>query len=82
VTLTQGSISCDVAKVLTSNCTTVVPTSVNMGNQNGPALNGNAFYYFFDGSTAANWPTHDPCGQNQGNQLDGVAQPGGAIYVR
>ena len=83
VTLTAGTVSCQIAKVVATKCTTTVPTNVTRFNT-GPSLTrgGTNFYYFFDSSVGANWPTHDPCGQNQTNQLQGVVNPGGAIYVR
>jgi hypothetical protein len=82
VTLTQGSITCEVVNIVVNMCTTTTPNRVTTSNANGPSLNANDFYYFFDGSTTGNWPTHDPCGNNQPNQLTGVADPRGAIYVR
>jgi hypothetical protein len=84
VTLTGGSITCSVERVVVNTCI-LAPYNVGVGgtaNANGPSLNARNFYYYFDGSTAANWPTHDPCGTNSPNQLDGVADPRGAIYVR
>lgn len=84
VTMTQGSVTCQVAKVIANKCTTNAPTQFYSQNT-GPSLNNGGstnFYYFFDGSTGANWPTHDPCGTNQPNQLQGVTDPGGAVYVR
>jgi hypothetical protein len=84
VTLTQGSMSCHVVKAIPSTCTTTAPSALYMDNE-GPDLTAGGLsnkYYYFDGSQGNNWPTHDPCGQNQTNQLNGVAQPGGAVYVR
>src|SRR5262249_13222415 len=84
LTVTAGTITCQLEKVVATACNNVVPNRVSNFNP-GPALtvNGNTnFFYLFDGSTAANWPTHDPCGGNQQRQLTGVANPGGAVYVR
>jgi len=84
VTLTQGSVSCQIAKVVATACTTTVPNTLNTFSA-GPGLTvggGTNNYYFFDGSVGTNWPTHDPCGHNQANQLTGVENPGGAVYVR
>jgi hypothetical protein len=84
VTHTSGSLSCTVVKVVANKCTSTAPNQL-VSSQEGPALvlggSGN-FYYYFDGSQNNNWPTHDPCGQNQTNQLNGVSDPGGAVYVR
>jgi hypothetical protein len=83
VTLTEGSITCDVAKVVTSVCTTSAPVAVAT-TQNGPSVvsTENLFYVFWDASTTGNFPTHDPCGMDNLNHLMGVANPGGQIYLR
>jgi hypothetical protein len=84
VTLTNGSITCSVAKVVTGQCTTNAPNAFTIVS-NGPSLTvggGASFFYFWDASTGGNWPTHDPCGTNMPNQLTGIANPGGQIYVR
>lgn len=85
VTGTAGSITCTVQKVITSLCTTTVPDRVGSYNQDlglwaGPNLLDT--YDFWDGSTAANWPTHDPCGGNGANQKTGVSGPYGSVYLR
>ncbi len=83
----NGTVTCTVAKVVTSTCTTDVPTGINWYST-GPWLQGGAsvtypIFIFYDGSTTAgSWPTHDPCGMNGANQLSGVAVPRGAIYLR
>jgi hypothetical protein len=86
VAMTQGTVTCQVVKVIANRCTTNAPTQFYPQSLNtGPSLNNGGsgnFYYFFDGSTSNDWPTHDPCGQNQTNQLTGVTNPGGAVYVR
>jgi hypothetical protein len=84
VTLTQGAISCQVVKVVAAQCTTTAPNNlVTYGSGVGLLVGGQTNnYYYFDGSTGQFWPTHDPCGGNQARQLTGVADPGGAIYVR
>src|SRR5262249_42941467 len=84
VTLTQGSVSCRVVKVVPNRCTTAAPSHLYRF-ATGPALTSAyyfQFYYFFDGSPGQNWPVHDPCGVTSANQLTGVENPGGAIYVR
>jgi hypothetical protein len=85
VTLTAGSVSCQVVKIVSTLCTTVAPTYFDT-SLSGPALEvgtgvSSAFYYF-DGNTSNYWPTHDPCGSNQANQVPGIPDPGGAIYIR
>ena len=77
----DGSISCKLVKQVSKQCAGVVPRSFNM-HAHGPYLSSNSNYYCFDASTSANWPTHDPCGKNQANQLKGVTNPHGNIFVR
>jgi hypothetical protein len=77
----NGNIDCRINKVVGTACTTEVPTRFRTGGR-GPSLDASNFYYYWDGTTDGNWPTHDPCGTNQSNQLQGVANPKGAIFLR
>ena len=81
VQLKEGSISCKIVKQISNQCAGKVPRSINVDN-NGVYISGDNLYYYFDGNTAGNWPTHDPCGKNQPNQLNQVANPHGNIFVR
>ena len=76
-----GSITCKLVKQVSKQCAGVVPTSF-MSTAWGPVLEASSLYYFFDASTRDFWPTHDPCGKNQANQLKGVANPHGNIFIR
>ena len=76
-----GSINCKLVKQVSQQCAGVVPNSLTMYS-NGPYLNSNSHYYYFDGNTGSDWPTHDPCGKNQANHIKGVANPHGNIFVR
>jgi len=76
-----GSITCKLVKQVSKLCPGEVPKSFNV-NIDGPSLNANSLYYFFDTSTSGSWPTHDPCGKNQANQLKDVANPHGNIFAR
>jgi len=76
----KGSITCKLVKQVSKQCAGVVPNSLNVYST-GPSLQASSNYYFFDSSTS-NWPTHDPCGKNQANQLKGVANPHGNIFAR
>ena len=78
---TAGSLSCKLVKQVSQQCPGEVPTSLVLNNY-GPYLSSSSFYYFFDGSTSGSWPTHDPCGNNQQNQLKSVANPHGNIFIR
>ena len=76
-----GSLSCKLVKQVSQQCAGVVPTSLVVTSY-GPYLSSSSHYYYFDGSTGGGWPTHDPCGKNQQNQLKSVANPHGNIFVR
>ncbi|XP_078343474.1 uncharacterized protein LOC144629147 isoform X2 [Oculina patagonica] len=76
-----GSITCKLVKQVSKQCAGVVPSSLTLHSY-GPVIRASSNYYYFDGNTGDNWPTHDPCGKNQPNQLKGVANPHGNIFVR
>ena len=76
-----GSLSCKLVKQVSQQCAGVVPTSFALRSY-GPYLSSSSYYYYFDGNTRDNFPTHDPCGKNQANQLTGVANPHGNVFVR
>ena len=84
VTETQGTVNCTVVKNVPTACQNVAPDHFFKG-PTGPELtrgtNG-GLYYYFDSATNGYWPTHDPCGQNQTNQLKGATNPVTAIYLR
>jgi len=46
----------------------------------GPGLSSSNLFVYFDGSTTANWPTHDPCGRNEAPT--GATGLGGAVWLR
>ena len=77
----DGSLSCKLVKQVSKQCAGVVPKSITM-HRDGPYLSSSNLYYFFDGSTSSSVPTHDPCGRNQANQVNGVVNPHGNIFVR
>ena len=81
VTGVPGTLDCTLIEDVTGTCTDVVPVELIQPNY-GYGLNAPLFYYYWDGDTSANWPTHDPCGMNAANQLTGVSDPFGAILVR
>lgn len=85
VSLTEGTVNCQVVRAVASACTTTAPDHFFKYNT-GPSLtvgtNRQNLYYLFDSATNQNWPTHDPCGQNQTNQVRNVANPMTAIYLR
>jgi hypothetical protein len=87
VTNTAGALSCQLVKAVAAYCLTTVPSYWNNTDPAGvgfyTASNDlYSTYYFYEGLTTSNWPTHDPCGNNGANQLTGVTSPHGQIYVR
>ena len=81
VTKTQGSMSCQNIKNVATACSGVVPYGVRWDSR-GPSLRASSYYYFFDGWTNGNVPTHDPCGRDHTDHKKGVSNPGGQIYLR
>ena len=77
----DGSLSCKLVKQVSKQCAGVVPKSITM-HAHGPYINSAGHYYFFAGGRSGGWPTHDPCGRNQANQVKGVVNPHGNIFVR
>ena len=77
----QGSLSCQNIKNVATTCNGVTPNKIFWYSR-GPALYFSSYYYFFDGGTDGNWPTHDPCGQDKENHKKGLSNPGGQIYLR
>ena len=82
---TSGSIQCRNIKNIASHssCQDTAPAWLTFHDR-GPILKKSTAgaYYFFDGSTDFNFPTHDPCGTNAPNQKNDVTSPGGNIFVR
>lgn len=77
----KGSLSCKLIKKVSDQCSGVVPSSVTP-NKSGMFLSSGTLYYYFDGDTRDSFPTHDPCGRDQANQLKGVVNPHGNIFIR
>ena len=81
VTKKEGSLSCQNVKNVATACSGVVPQTIYWYSH-GPSLYASSLYYYFDGGTLGDWPTHDPCGENSQNHKKGVSNPGGQIYLR
>jgi len=87
VAKTEGTVTCQLVKAVATVCTTTVPTYWGQSDPAGVGLylssSQYATYYYYEGyTTTNNWPTHDPCGTNQPNQLTNVANPHGQLWVR
>jgi hypothetical protein len=78
---TGGPVTCEVIAEVASACNGVAPVGLGWGPY-GPSLAADELYYYWDGSTAANWPTHDPCGSDRPNHVPGVATPRGALWLK
>jgi hypothetical protein len=76
-----GGLACTMVQPVGPLCPTIVPDKLFL-DPRGPILAATMTYYYWDGSTNSNYPTHDPCGTNSPNQANGVADPRGAIYLR
>ena len=76
-----GSLSCKLVKQVSQQCGGVVPKSFNLDSY-GPYLTSGSTYCYFDSYTGGGWPVHDPCGSTNNNQLKGVANPHGNIFIR
>ena len=48
----------------------------------GPSFLVENAYYYYDGCTGKNFPTHDPCGKNSNGGLKNVENPHGNVFVR
>ena len=83
----EGSIICENIKNVATACSGVVPHNVRWLSS-GPVLEMSHYeydiYYRFDGNGESAWvPIHDPCGTgSKANHKQGVANPGGQIYLR
>lgn len=95
VDMREGYLQCRNIKNVASRCEGLVPDRLiefTAGNPNGKTVGPDLIrsssntnlkeYYYFDGNTGTNWPTHDPCGTNNLNQLTNVDNPHGNIYIR
>ena len=86
-----GNINCKITKHLSDNCLQVsapsylriVRTPAELIFDCGPVFLGSpSVYYYFDGCTKKDWPTHDPCAQNNKQALQHVINPHGNIFLR
>ena len=81
VTEKTGSLNCQNIKNVATACSGVVPKKA-IWYSRGPSLHTTSYYYFFDGGTGGNVPTHDPCGTDHLSHKKAVSNPGGQIYLR
>ena len=81
VTRKHGSLSCQNIKNVATACSGETPSEMYWSFR-GPNLYASWRYYYFDGDTRRDSPTHDPCGRGRQNHKKGVSNPGGQIYLR
>ena len=78
----EGGLNCKAEKIIVSGiCNQVKPNRLEMLSK-GLALFANDTYYYFDTNVIDGFPTADPCGNNNTNNLEAVHDPSGWIYIR
>ena len=77
----SGNITCRLVKRVASKCKNIVPYRFDIFKF-GPCARAQRAYYFYDGNTTFRWPAHDSCGLYKPNQVKGVVDPRGSIYIR
>ena len=82
----DGDMTCKIVKHVADMCLDGPPPSgFRRFAPCGPKFKGGvggSHYYYFDGCTGKNFPTHDPCGENMDQGLKNVENPHGNIFVR
>ena len=83
VNMVNGGINCNASKVVVAgNCEDVTPTLIQMDGSSIGLRTENGIYYNFYTKGSGTWAISDPCGQSSLNQLDGVPNPAGWLYVK
>ena len=84
VTLQDGSVKCKLVNIKVPDvCENVVPHFLVISSTlYGPAIFARYYYYYFDVSSAKNFPVADPCGSAGTNHLPNIPVPSGWIYLR
>lgn len=79
-----GTINCKITRRISEIACldSSPPTHFVRGSRCGPMLKRENAYYYFVSCVGENWPTHDPCGQNNNNGLKNVKNPHGNILIR
>ncbi|XP_066014570.1 uncharacterized protein [Pocillopora verrucosa] len=83
----EGDVNCTIIKQVTDPSHEVVPSKFStLQYWYGPLFSSSEsppnLYYYFDGYTGWNWPTHDPLGKDKPNQKKNVPDPHGNIFIR
>ena len=82
----KGSVRCKKVKNISKICSDVSAPSYHVPIPCGAALlkvnHRDAKQYVFNADLRHGWPVHDPCGKGKANQLKGVLNPHGNIFIR
>ena len=76
-----GSMACLLVKEVNPQGCGTVPDKFRIWTH-GPAFSASTAFYYFDGYKGNHWPVHDPCGTDSPNQLKGVENPHGNLFIR
>ncbi len=80
---TSGTVSCQLVTDVVQNGCTDVPIWYDVTPSVAfLATNTSLPMYLWEGNKYNNWPTHDPCGENEPNHKTGESDPGGQLYLR
>ena len=78
----DGDINCMIIKYVTNTCKeTSAPSFFGSGLGFGPIFFIHSCYYNSNNLTEYDWPVSDPCGKGELDQLNGVAEPRGNIFI-
>ena len=77
----NGLIDCKNIKNVAPKCSGVAPNKIAW-HKYGPFMSAASVFYDFEHNTEHDWPAHDPCGKRKADHKKGVANPGGAIFLR
>ena len=83
----KGDVNCTITKyVADPGESASAPSKFSPKIDHGPMFHSSgrwdSNFYYFNGYTGKNWPTHDPCGRNGPNQKKNVLDPHGNIFIR
>jgi len=82
IDLTDGTISCSIAKKLSNNICTLVPKNLAISEEGIALTNGEDGIIYLDNEIDLEYPVHNPCGHSSIFQPQSVGDPGGALLLR
>ena len=83
----KGDVNCTITKYVadpgeSASAPSKFSPYINYGPMFHSSGRWDSNFYYFNGYTGKNWPTHDPCGRNEPNQKKNVLDPHGNIFIR